>query len=296
MGQLRERLQQQVRQRLVKGNLAILGCGYVGSTLADYWQTKGHIVTGTTTRQDRVASLSKIVSQVVVMKGDDASAVQALMQGQDTVVVSVAPIGYRVADEATYVTTYLDTARNLLEALENAPTVKQIIYLSSASVYGDRRGGWVDEHSAIAPADLRGQVLHQAEQILTKASSEHQKVCIFRLGGIYGPGRELVSMLGGMVGMTLPGKGDRIINWVHLDDIIGAIEFARLNELEGIYNLVDDDQLTVKAQLERICFRYGLPLAKWAPSQPSLQRKSLRVSNQKLKAAGYQLVHPQLLV
>ena len=96
--------------------------------------------------------------------------------------------------------------------------------------------------------------------------------------------------------MTLPGRGERLINWIHRDDILGAIEFARLNELEGIYNLVDDSQLTVKEQVERVCFRYGLPPVRWDPDQLSWGRKSVRVSNQKLKAAGYQLVHPQLLV
>jgi NAD dependent epimerase/dehydratase family enzyme len=60
-------------------------------------------------------------------------------------------------------------------------------------------------------------------------------------------------MYGNLAGMTIPGKDDRFINWIHHDDIIGAMEFARLNELEGIYNLVDDSQLTVKEQVERVC-------------------------------------------
>jgi nucleoside-diphosphate-sugar epimerase len=87
-----------------------------------------------------------------------------------------------------------------------------------------------------------------------------------------------------------------VINWIHRDDIVGAIEFARLNGLEGIYNLVDDSQLTVKEQVQRVCAAYGLPQAQWDDSQSSLQRRSLQVSNQKIKAAGYDLIHPQLLV
>ncbi|MGK7872469.1 MAG: SDR family oxidoreductase [Xenococcaceae cyanobacterium] len=296
MAHLQELLRQQAQRRPLYENVAILGCGYVGSALADYWQEQGHFVTGTTTSWERVASLSQIVSQVVLMKGDDASAVQSLVQGQDTVVVSVAPTGSQVADEATYETTYLATASNLVRALNQAPGVKQIIYLSSCSVYGDRQGGWVDETSPVAPSERRSQVLCEAEKILLQVASENQRVCILRLGGIYGPGRELIRMFGGLAGMTLPGRGDRFINWIHRDDIVGAIEFARLNQLEGIYNLVDDSQLTVKEQVERICFQYGLPPVHWVPSKLSWGRKSLRVSNQKLKAAGYQLVHPQLLV
>ena len=96
--------------------------------------------------------------------------------------------------------------------------------------------------------------------------------------------------------MTLPSKGDRVINWIHRDDIVGAIDFVRLNELEGIYNLVDDSQLTVREQVALVCFQYGLPPVHWDSSQLSIQRQSVRISNQKLKAAGYQLIHPQLLI
>ena len=296
MAHLQELLRQQAQRHPLYENVAILGCGYVGTALAYHWQERGHFVTGTTTSPERLASLSEVVSKVVVMKGDDARAMESLLQEQDTVVVSVAPTGHRVADEDVYFTTYLSTARNLVKTLKQAPRVKQIIYLSSCSVYGDRQGDWVDETDPVAPSELRSQVLCEAEKILLQAASDNQRVCILRLGGIYGPGRELITMFGGLAGMTLPGRGDRFINWIHRDDIVGAIEFARLNELEGIYNLVDDSQLTVKEQVERVCFHYGLPSVYWNPSKPSWGRKSMRVSNQKLKAAGYQLVNPQLLV
>ncbi|WP_161635024.1 hypothetical protein [Leptolyngbya sp. Heron Island J] len=53
-------------------------------------------------------------------------------------VVSVAPTVFQVADEATYEKTYLTTARNLLQALKQTSSVKQVIYLSSYSIHGDR--------------------------------------------------------------------------------------------------------------------------------------------------------------
>lgn len=296
MSQLQELLRQQAQRRRLYENISILGCGYVGSTIADYWQSQGHFVTGTTTSQRRVNLLSETLSRVLLMRGDDSKAVQSLLKGQDTVLISVAPTGSQMANEATYETTYLTTAKNILQVVDQSPTVKQLIYLSSCSVYGDRQGEWVDESSPIFPSNPRSQVLQEAEQIISQAANENRKVCIFRLGGIYGPGRELVGMLGGLAGMTLPGKGDRIINWIHRDDIVGAIEFARLNELDGVYNLVDDSQLTMREQVEQVCLQYGLPPAQWNPLQGSLQRKSLRVSNQKLKAAGYQLLRPHLFV
>ena len=296
MALLQELLRQQAQRRPLYENIAILGCGYVGGALAAHWDEQGHFVTGTTTSRDRVDLISEVASKVAVVTGEDATAVQSLVHDQDTVVVSVAPTGFRVADEATYEATYLGTAQNLLQALNQAPRVKRLIYISSCAVYGDRQGEWVDETSPLFPTEPRSRVLYEAERMIAQAANEDLSVCIFRLGGIYGPGRELAGMFGGMAGTTVPGKGDRVINWIHLDDIVSAIEFARLNELNGIYNLVDDSKLTVREQVDLVCSQYGLPPAHWDPSQPSLRRKSLRVSNQKLKAAGYQLIHPQLLV
>ncbi len=168
--------------------------------------------------------------------------------------------------------------------------------MSSCSVYGDRQGEWVDEAADIDPLDRKSQVIYEAEQTILQAANESQKVCVLRLGGIYGPGRELVNMFGGLAGMTMPGKGDRFINWIHRDDIISAIEFARLNELNGVYNLVDDSQLTIKEQVKRVCAAYGLPPVNWDASKFSPPRKSLQVNNQKLKATGYDLIHPQIVV
>ena len=296
MDLLSKLIRQQAQNRRIFENIAILGCGYVGSALADCWQEQGHFVTGTTTSRNRVASLSETVSKAVLMKGNDFTAVHSLLQGQDTLVVSVAPTAYQQADEATYETTYITTTKNLVRALSQTPDVKQIIYLSSCSVYGDRQGEWIDETAHIGPLDHKSQVIYESEQIILQAANDRQKVCVLRMGGIYGPGRELVNMFGGLAGTTIPGKGDRFINWIHRDDIIGAIEFLRLNEIEGVYNLVDDSQLTIKEQVKLVCSSYGLPPVRWDSSQFSLPGKSLQVSNQKLKAAGYDLIHPQLLV
>jgi nucleoside-diphosphate-sugar epimerase len=296
MDLLRQLIGRQEQCQPILEHSAILGCGYVGSTLAKYWQEQGHFVTGTTTSSERVAVLAETVSQVVITKGNDLSGLESLLQGQDTLVVSVAPTGFQEADESTYESTYLITAKNLVTALNQNPGVKQVIYLSSCSVYGDRQGEWVDETAQIDDLEYKSQVIHEAEQIILQAANERQKVCVLRLGGIYGPGRELVNMFGGLAGMTMPGKGDRFINWIHLDDIISAIEFARLNELDGVYNLVDDSQLTVKEQVKLVCAAYGLPPVHWDASKFSPPRKSLQVNNQKLKAAGYELIHSQLAV
>lgn len=296
MNQLQALIQKQSTRRPIFEDIAVLGCGYVGSALAEIWQEQGHFVTGTTTSRERISALSENLSKAVLAKGSDFLAMESLLRDQSTLVVSIAPTGFQEADTTVYESTYISTTKNLVKVLSQAPNVTQVIYLSSCSVYEDRQGEWVDETSPVAPLERRSQVIHESEKIILQAANEQQKVCVLRLGGIYGPDRELVSMFGGLAGMTIPGKGDRFINWVHRDDIIGAIEFARLNELQGIYNLVDDSRLTVKEQVSKVCDYYDLPQVEWDASQLSLQSKSVQISNQKLKTAGYELIHPQLLV
>ena len=297
MDYLQSLIRQQAERSSLYENMAIIGCGYVGSALADYWHQRGHIVTGTTTSTIRLSTLQPVTSRVALLSGNDLEAVQSLIQDQDTVVVSVAPKGSRAVDSNIYAQTYLSTAKTLVKALNQAPGVKQLIYLSSCSVYGDRQGRWVDETTPVAALDPYSQILQEAEDILLRTVGTEYRTCILRLGGIYGPGRELVNMFGGLSGLTLPGSGDRITNWAHLDDIIAGIEFARDNQLQGIYNLVDDSQLTIRQLIELVCARYSLPSVRWDSSQVNkTRRSSLRVSNQKLKVTGFSLIHPKVVL
>ncbi|UBF25141.1 hypothetical protein K9N68_26450 [Kovacikia minuta CCNUW1] len=139
-----------------------------------------------------------------------------------------------------------------------------------------------------------GEILAETEQILLSASNA-VKICLFRLGGIYGPGRELVKIFRRAAGTTRPGNGEDEANWVHLDDIVGAIDFARQHQLQGVYNLVSDIPTTTGKLLELVCTQNNLPPVSWDPSQPSLRPYNAKVSNQKLRAAGYQFIHPEIL-
>jgi len=273
-------------------NVAIIGCGYVGKAIARLWhQELGLIVTATTTTPERVTTLKEVAQQVVVVNGNDPAGLLSVLQGQETVLLS---IGAKGAD--VYEQTYLHTAQTLVSVLKQTPTVRQLIYTGSYAVYGDREGAWVDESSPVAPANSNGQILAQTEQALLSASSDDLNVCILRLGGIYGPGRELVKIFGRVAGTTRPGNGSDATNWIHLDDIVAAIEFARTRRLQGIYNLVDDAHLTSFELLSRICEQHSLPKVSWDSSSKSARPYNARVSNQKIKDAGYSLLHPEMMV
>ena len=185
--------------------------------------------------------------------------------------------------------------KTLVTVLQQVPSVQQIIYTGSYAVYGDRQGAWVDEHSAIAPANRNGELLAATEQVLLSAASDSLKVCVFRLGGIYGTGRELVKIFGRAAGTTRPGNGEDAANWVHLDDIVGAIDFAREHSLTGIYNLVGSVPITTRELLERVFAAHNLPNVTWDAAQTSTRPYNARVSNQKLRDAGYQFRYPEIV-
>jgi NAD dependent epimerase/dehydratase family enzyme len=116
-----------------------------------------------------------------------------------------------------------------------------------------------------------------------------------RLGGSYGQGRELVKIFGRVAGTTRPGNGEEITNWVHLDDIVRAIEFARLHRLQGIYNLVDDSHLTSRELIDNVLTKHNLPNVIWDATNKSNRQYNTWVSNQKLKDAGYEFIHPHII-
>jgi nucleoside-diphosphate-sugar epimerase len=259
----------------------------VGTAVARRWSGRGIHVTATTTSSDRVNDLHSIAEVVKVVHGSDLAAVSDLLREQEVLLIAVA--GGR---KAGYEAVYLDTAKTVLQALPQAPRLRQIIYTSSFSVYGHQQGQWVTEDDPVYPATDNTRVLAETEQTILSAANSDRRVCVLRLGGIYGPNRELQKIYSRAAGSVRPGAGTEGSNWVHLNDIVGAIDFAQSHSLSGIYNVVQDEVLTSKELIDRVCQAHNMPLVTWDPSRPSERPHNVRVSNQKIKAAGYQFQHP----
>lgn len=275
---------------MTSANLAILGCGYVGVAVARHWQDAGHHVTATTTTPERLPELKEVAQTVQIVRGDNPEELRQLIEGQDTLLFSVASKGQ------SYETAYLQTAKTLVSVLGDAPQLQQIIYTGSGGVYGDWGGGWVSETTPPQPTSHNYEVLVETEQTLLDAANDSLAVCVLRLGGIYGPGREIAKIYRNLAGKTRPGDGSRPSNWIHLDDIVGAIAFARDRRLRGIYNLIDDDNTPTRELVAQVCQTYNLPPVTWDASQPENVRYNAKLSNQKIKDAGYTLIHPERIL
>ena len=269
--------------------ITILGCGYVGSAVARLWHKNGHQVTVTTRTPEKVTQLSDIAHKVVILDGKDQNAIAKIIEHQDVVLFS---IGAKRGDD--YRQTYLGTTTNLVAALANNNTVKHLIYTGSYGILGDQKGAWTDEAASVNPANENGVILSQTEEVLLSLNSSKLQVCILRLAGIYGPGRELIKIFQKLAGTTRPGTGKSYSNWVHLEDIVNAIELVRANQLYGIYNLNCDEILETGEFFRRLFETYNLPAINWDTEKVANRPYNLRLSNKKIKDAGLKLIYPQI--
>lgn len=266
--------------------IAIVGCGYVGTAVASAWQQAGHDLTVTTTTPDRVTELATVARRVAVLRADDRAALQATIADRDVVLVCVGK-----ARQAGYRETYLATAETLAAVLPQAPSVRQVIYTSTHSHLGDRQGAWTDEDVPPAPLTENGKIIAATERVFLAMQTATRRVCILRLAGIYGPGRELGKIFRRWAGTTRPGTGEQFINWIHLDDIVGSIIWACDRQLAGIYHIANDTPLPKREFYGRLFAHLGLEALGW-DGQASGPVNNVRLASDKLKATGYRLQRP----
>uniref|UniRef100_UPI0021C8CEDC NAD-dependent epimerase/dehydratase family protein n=1 Tax=Microvirga sp. Mcv34 TaxID=2926016 RepID=UPI0021C8CEDC len=127
-------------------------------------------------------------------------------------------------------------------AIASAPRLRWIGYLSTVGVYGNADGDWVDETTPPNPASTRSRQRITAErEWLALGESASFAVQIFRLAGIYGPGRNaLVKVADGTARRIV--KPDQVFNRIHTADIaqvlMASIEHPSRN---AVYNVADDE-------------------------------------------------------
>jgi nucleoside-diphosphate-sugar epimerase len=273
----------------------IVGCGYVGLPLGVELLQQGHKVFGlrrgrTDTADLAVAGLKPLTADIT-KPGDLAR----LPGPFDWVVNTVSSTRGNVEE---YRQVYLNGTRHLSDWL--APMgLKKFVYTSSTSVYGQTDGSVVKETSPTEPSSPTSQLLVDTEKLLLEmVQAKNFPAVILRVAGIYGPGRGhlFLQYLRGQA--RIAGKGERIINMIHRDDLVKAITASLESGKPGeVYNAVDDEPV---AQIH--FFRWlSESLGKWMPpfaddEQGATRKRGLthkKVSNRKLKMElGVQLKYP----
>ncbi|QEY32659.1 NAD-dependent epimerase/dehydratase family protein [Synechococcus sp. RSCCF101] len=297
---LYQRMQSAPRPVLPSGlHRGIVGCGYVGRAVAASWRGAGHRITATATREESLASLKPLVDQAVRFRSDEPDNALAELAGCDGLLISLAPGGSRQAGEDAYRSVFLDGLQQIRAALASRPASQplQLVYLSSSAVYGDRRGQSTDEHAPLDWTHPLNAVLAAAEQSVRSLRSEAVRVCVLRLGAIYGPGRDVPGQIRGAAGQVVLRNGDAVGGWIHRDDIVQAVDLAFDRGLDGVFNLVDDLELSGRDLADAICDQAGLPPVIFqAPSRSSGERVlNARIRNARIKGQGLVLQHPSML-
>ncbi len=125
---------------------------------------------------------------------------------------------------------------------KHAPSLSWIGYLSTVGVYGDSQGAWIDETTPTQATSTRGRRRIAAEtEWLALGYCLRICTCVFRLAGIYGPGRSAIDRLreGTAHRIVKPGQ---VFNRIHVDDIAAAVCTAMLaRRVHEIYNVTDDE-------------------------------------------------------
>lgn len=188
----------------------------------------------------------------------------------------------------------LQHAADIAALVEAAPALRWVGYLSTTAVYGDRDGDWVDEETPVSPTSARASRRVAAENAwLDLHHAQHVPVHIFRLAGIYGPGRNaLVDVRRGTARRIR--KPGQVFSRIHVDDIAAALAASMARPNPGrIYNVCDDEPAPGSDVVLHACQLLGaacpseIPFEQAAPTMSEMARSfyadNKRVRNDRMK-------------
>ncbi len=268
-------------------NALVLGHGYTAGFLTPRLRAEGWQVTGTTRdAPDRV----RAAGATPLLWPGDGDGLRAAIAGADAILISAGPDQGGDPVLAAF-------AQDIAQAHP-----RWLGYLSTTGVYGDRNGGWVDEGSELAPSTRRGRDRVVAEQAWQALAVRHGlPLHIFRLAGIYGPGRGPFAKLRAGTARRIVKPG-QIFSRIHAEDIAQVL-LASINAPRpgAVYNVCDDDPAPPEAVIGHAAQLLGLPLppaedyatAEMTPMARSFYAESKRVANDLIKRElGVELIYP----
>lgn len=273
--------------------LFVFGLGFSALTLARRLGSRGWTIAGTVRGAEKAAALAAEGIEAVTFDGTGpGTGVAGALAGADHVVVSIPP---GEAGDPVLRFHRSDLARRSGE-------IRWLGYLSTIGVYGNRDGGWITEEDETDPVSPRNARRVEAEaDWLAFGAATGIPVMLFRIAGIYGPGRNaLVSLANGTARRIV--KPGQVFNRIHVEDIAGVLEASMARpRAGGIYNLADDlpappqDVITYAAAKLGIEPPPEVPFeaADMTPMARSFYSSNRRASNARIKEElGVRLAYP----
>ena len=273
-------------------HLFCFGLGYSAGVLAQALLRQGWRVAGTARTPARVAALADAgIEAFVFDRGHPLADAKAALAGATHLLSSVPP---DPAGDAV-----LDHHGADIAVLRELAWVG---YLSTTGVYGDRAGGLVDEETPPAPTSERGKRRVDAEAGWQTLGQRHGlPVHIFRLAGIYGPGRSALDAVRAGTARRVDKPG-QLFSRIHVEDIAAVLAASLRQPRAGaIYNLADDLPAASEEVVAYASRLLGveppalvtLEQAALSPMAASFYGESRRVGNERIKRElGITLSYP----
>ncbi|MGJ8616390.1 MAG: SDR family oxidoreductase [Sulfitobacter sp.] len=266
--------------------LLSFGHGFSARALAERLVPQGWRIIGTTRSPDKLADIAATGVEPLLWPGTDVS---DLIAKTPYLLISAGPDADGDPVLSTLKTQITDAAAQM----------RWVGYLSTTGVYGDHQGGWVDEDTALSPSTKRGAARVKAEAAWQ--AIPELPLHIFRLAGIYGPGRGPFAKVRRGTARRIIKEG-QVFSRIHVDDIAQALELSIATPEPGaIYNLCDDDPAPPQDVIGYAAELLGVPLpeavdfatADMTPMARSFYAESKKVRNDRAKERlGWQPVYP----
>lgn len=262
------------------------GHGYSARALARILVPKGWTIYGTTRKAEKCEALK--AEGVTPVLWPDGALVDAF-ETASHILLSAAP-----EDSGDPVLTLYGD-----EIAKRASQFEWVGYLSTTGVYGDHQGAWVNESAGLTPATRRGQMRVDAEAAWSAIPD--LPLHIFRLAGIYGPGRGPFSKVRNGTARRIIKPG-QIFSRIHVEDIaqVLAASIAKPNP-GAAYNVCDNQPAPPQDVIGYAADLLGLPLppevafedADMSPMARSFYAESKKVDNARIKSElGVELLYP----
>ena len=259
------------------GRLFCFGLGYTAEALARSLMADGWSVAGTCREAARCDELAALGIDAWLFDGEQAMADPVAALAGATHLLASAPPSEN-GDGAIF-HHGLDIAE--VESLD------WIGYLSTTGVYGNHRGLWVDEETPTTPSGARGQHRFLAEeQWIEFWSSYGIPTQVFRLAGIYGPGRSPLDAVRQGRARRIDKQG-QVFSRIHVDDIVTVLRAAMVRPDGGrIYNVCDDQPAPPQDAVAFACDLLGVeppPVVAFHDAELSAMAQSFYADNKRVR-------------
>ncbi|QKJ62078.1 NAD-dependent epimerase/dehydratase family protein [Flavobacterium sp. M31R6] len=271
--------------------ISILGCGWLGLPLAKALLTNGFSVKGSTTSEGKLSTLKSLGINPFLIALDSKNitgAIEDFLNGSETLIIDIPPQlrGKNLETSASNEKVFVEKIKTLIPYIEKS-TIKNVLFISSTSVYGEVNG-MISEETVPKPNTESGKQLLEAESLFQ--NNNNFKSTILRFGGLIGEDRNPIKSLAGKINLENPKTP---INFIHQEDCIGIIlKIIATDFWNEIYNGVSPFHPTRETYYTQKATELALPLPQFDHSKPSIGK--LILSDKVETDLGYSFIKTNL--